>query len=227
MSKPKNPDTIIVKNKMYPAGLTEEKVWTYYQHYKGIILNNTRGKDLMFAIMVDINKPIIKRHGTAAKLIRLNNNNYEETLTGRTISIYSTMNAYEDFGIIDIDTSNWNQAIDVTGYIYDIMDKSNFINNLKILYTGKQAFHIHCQFQNKLPINRIKSLLLEHIQQNWNPQMFTIQHKRTPNKPNIDLSPNKFRGAYITEGSLSIWGLKCMRIEINKLKSFKQWRAKI
>ena len=51
--------------------------------------------------------------------------------------------------------------------------------------------------------------------------------KRSPGKPNIDLSPNKMKGAYIAEGSLSIWGLKCMQVPLKQLNSFEQWKAKI
>jgi len=226
MSIPKNPNTIIIKNKIYPQGLTEGQVWNYYHKWKSVILNNTQGRDLMFAIMVDVNKPILKRRGTVAEYLQLNNDNYEQIITGRTIAIYSTMKTYEDFCIIDIDTDNWNKAIEITSYIYNIMQKADFINRLKILYTGKNSFHIHCYLSNKFSITKIKIILSEYIQRNQT-QMFTIQQKRTPQKPNIDLSPNKYKGAYITEGSLSIWGLRCIEVPLRKLKSFKQWNAKI
>ncbi len=226
MSEPKNPDTIIIKNKMYPQGLTEGQVWKYYQDYKGVILNNTRGRDLMFAIMVELNKPIMKRRGTGFEVIQLSNNNYDTIMTGRTVTIYPTMRAYEDFCVIDIDIDNWVKAQEVTFYIYDIMEKADFVMNLKILYTGKNSFHIHCKLRNKYPINKLKMILLDHIQRNQT-QEFTTQHKRSAWKPNIDLSSMKYKGAYISEGSLSIWGLKCMQVPINKLKSFKQWMAKI
>lgn len=226
MSTPQNPDIIIIKNKFYPKGLTEGQVWQYYNKYKGVLLKNTQGRDLMFAIMVDVNHSIIRRHGSNVNLLQLNNSNYETIITGRTSTIYSTMKAYEDFCVIDIDTDDWNKAIDVTSYIYSVMSKADFIDGLKILYTGKKSFHIHCKFRNKLPITRIKLVTMDHIQRNQNPT-FTIQHKRTSGKPNIDFSPNKMRGAYITEGSLSIWGLKCMRLNIEDLKSFKQWKATI
>lgn len=227
MSVPQNPDTIVIKNKMYPEGLSEGQIWNYYQKYKGVILKNTQGRDLMFAIMVDINKPILKRRGTETEYIQLNMNNYDQIINGRTTAIYSTMKAYEEFAIIDVDTDNWNKALDTTLYMYNIMEEANFTIGLKILYTGKNSFHIHCQLRNKYPINKLKMIILDHIQRNQNPQLFTIQQKRNPSKPNIDLSPNKYKGAYITEGSISIWGLKCIEVPIRRLKSFKQWNSKI
>jgi hypothetical protein len=227
MPEPKNPDTIIIKNKMYPKGLTESQVWKYYQDYKGIILNNTRGRDLMFAIMVELNKPIMKRRGVGLDVIQLNNNNYDTIITGRTVTIYPTMRAYTDFCVVDIDTNDWKKAKHITQLIYHQLKKSNFIIDIKILYTGKNAFHLHCKFRNKLPILRAKSIIEEYLRRNQNHTLYTMQHKRLVNKPNIDLSPNKFKGAYIVEGSLSIWGLKCMQVKINELRNFKQWKAKI
>lgn len=227
MSIPKNPDTIIIKNPFYPSGLTEGQVWDYYQKYKGVILTNTRGRDLMFAIMVDVNKPILRRKGVNTEYIQLNNNNYDNVIHGRTTAIYSTMKAYEDFCVIDIDTDDWNKAIPTTFLIHTIMKSSNMIKSIKILYTGKNSFHLHCKFVNRLPINRIKSLLIGLFQENATPNVFTFLPKRTPQKPNIDISPNKYRGGYITEGSISIWGLKCMEVPYNKLKTFKQKDARI
>jgi len=227
MSIPQNPVTIIIKNSFYPNGLTEGEIWNYYQKYKGIILNNTRGRDLMFAIMVDVNKPILRRKGIGKNFIQLTNSNYDNIINGRTTAIYSTMKAYEDFCVIDIVTDDWDKAVEVTPIIYKIMKYSNFIRGIKVLYTGKNSFHLHCKFTNKLPINKIKSLLTALFQQNQNPNLFTTLHKRTPGRPNIDISPNKYKGAYITEGAISIWGLKCMEVHHNKIKTFQQKDARI
>jgi hypothetical protein len=226
MSAPKNPDTIIIKNEAYPQGLTQGQVWKYYQDHKGFILNNVKNRDLMFAVMVDLNKSIMKRHLSKPNGIQLNNSNYDIVLSGRTVTIYPSMKAYEDFCVIDIDSDNWQKAIEVTTYIYNIMKEANFVMNLKILYTGKTSFHIHCYLRNKYPINKLKMIILDHIQRNQN-STFTIQHKRTSTKPNIDLSPMKYKGTYIAEGSLSIWGLKCITVNINDLRNFKQWKATI
>lgn len=226
MSAPQNPETVIIKNEAYPQGLTQGQVWKYYQDHKGFILNNIKNRDIMFAIMVDLNKSIMKRRGANLEVIQLNNNNYDTILTGRTVTLYPAMKAYEDFCVIDIDSDNWVKAQEVTSYIYNVMEKADFVMNLKILYTGKNSFHIHCQLRNRYPINKLKMIILDHIQRNQT-QAFTIQHKRTSIKPNIDLSPMKYKGTYIAEGSLSIWGLKCMQVKINELRNFKKWKAKI
>ena len=78
MSKPENPNTIIVKNLFYKNGLKEIDVWNYYQTYKGMILDQVRNRELMIAIMVDENKYILKRKTSNGKFIQLNNSNYDE-----------------------------------------------------------------------------------------------------------------------------------------------------
>lgn len=226
MSVPKNPNTIVVKNEFYPNGLTEGQVWNYYQNYKGVILNNTRGRDLMFAIMVEVNNPVIKRHENKTSLIRLDNNNYDKMITGRTITIYSTMKAYEDFFIVDVDTDNWNKAISVTKYVYNLIQKADFVRDIKLLYTGKNSFHIYAKLANRMPIDRIRYIVDSYLKSNQTNE-FTILPKRNNNKPNIDLFINKYRGAYITESSLSIMGLKAIFIPISKIDTFKKWYVKI
>ena len=76
MSRPENPNTIILKNKFYPRGLTEGEVYDHYMKWRGPILNEVRGRELMFAIMTDVNKPSIRRRGRDNKFLRLNNSNY-------------------------------------------------------------------------------------------------------------------------------------------------------
>ncbi len=56
---------------------------------------------------------------------------------------------------------------------------------------------------------------------------YTISYKRTRGIVNLDLSPNKYRGAFITKHSLSLIGLTCMEVPLHKLKSFKKNDARI
>ena len=54
-----------------------------------------------------------------------------------------------------------------------------------------------------------------------------MQKTRTVGTPNIDLSPNKLNGAFISIHSLSQIGLRCQIIDYTKLKSFNPNIAKI
>ena len=231
MAYPKNPDTIILKNQFYPRGLTGLDIWNYYQMVKSPILNSTRNHDVMFAIMTDLNKPVLRRKGAGGKYIRLTPQNYDETITGRTISLYTTMGMYENYGIIDIDISpsdGFKWAIKATGDVFDyVMDKMPLARSAKIIYTGKTSFHIMCQFNQKMKIDTMRFMLQKFLRNSDLARMYTIEAKRRPGVPNLDLSPNKLRGNFITLNSLSVLGLRCMEVEYTKLQSFDPRMARI
>lgn len=231
MSYPENPNTIILKNKYYPRGLREIDVWDHYQKYKREILDEVRNRDLLFVIMVDLNKPIIRRHGAGQKFIRLTPQNYDQMITGRTLSIHSAMGQYEDFGIIDIDVDprdgfRWAKKTAIDTYDY-VMDKVPIVQQASIRFTGKNSFHIICEFGRKMKIDSIRFLLQRFLQQSDLAKVYTISGKRTPGIPNLDMAPNKYRGNYITLNALSMIGLRCMDVEYRQLMGFDPLRARV
>ncbi len=231
MSYPEHPETIIVRNKFYPRGLREIDIWNYYQKVKSLLLREVTGRDLAFWIMVEENKPIIRRRGKTTAFIRLTNSNYDETITGRTISVYSSMRRSEDFGIIDVDldpADGFSWAKRVTRDVYDyVSTKVPIVRECKVRYTGKSSFHLICEFGRKINVDSIRLLLRKFLQESDLAKRYTITGKRRPGIPNLDLSPNKIRGNFITLHSLSIWGLRSMEIPYLKLMGFDQHRAKI
>ena len=231
MAYPKNPETIILKNKFYPRGLREIDIWNYYQSVKGPILNDTRNRDLMFAIFTEMNKPVLRRKGAGGKYIRLTPQNYDQMITGRTVAIYSSMNMYEQTGIIDIDISpsdGFRWAKKATGDVYDyVMDKMPLVRTAHIVFTGKTSFHIVCQFNQKMKVDTMRFMIQKFLRTSDLAKIYTIEAKRRPGVPNLDLSPNKLRGNFITLNSLSILGLKCMEVPYNKLSGFDPSMARI
>ena len=227
MSTPKNPNTILITNKFYPDGLKEIDIWSYYNLYKGIILNQTRGRDLMFAIATGENQIALKRKGVDSKFLTLTNSNYENMVHGRVLTIYSTMKMYEDICVLDIDIDDFNKAKDATHDVYMTCSKSPLFSDAIIKYSGKQSFHIVCKLARKTNIDSIRMIANNFLRKTDLTKKYTIEAKRKSGIANIDLSVNKFRGAFITLNSLSIWGLKCMEVPFNKLSSFNQSMAKI
>jgi len=227
MAYPEHPDTILIRNRFYPKGLTELDVWSYYQMNKFDIINETRNRDLFLYIAVDENKFIIKRKGKSTKFIRLTPSSYDHYIHGRVVSIHSTMKKVENFGIIDIDSDNFVQSKQAVFDVYEEAKKFELIENLKIRYTGKQSFHIVCEFVKPIIIDKIREYLRVKLHEAKLFTKYTISYKRTGRIPNLDLAPNKYRGGYITKGSLSTWGLKCMELPISEVASFIQQKAKI
>lgn len=230
MSYPKNPKTIVIKNKFYPSGLTELDIWDYYQKVKGPLLRQVINRDLMFYIMVDPNKPVIRRK-VGGKFIRLTQKNYDEIITGRTVSIHSAMGSYEEFGIIDIDVhpnDGFNWARKVTHDVYDfVMDKIPVLRSASIRYTGKTSFHIVCDFGRKAKIDSIKHVLNTFLSKSDLSRVYQIGGKRRSGVPNLDLDRNCLRCNFITLHSLSILGLRCMEVSYQELLSFNPTKARI
>lgn len=230
MSYPKNPNTIVIQNKFYSKGLTELDIWNYYQKVKPNLLKNLQNRDVMMFIMVDKNKAIVRRR-LDNKVIRLKPNNYDQIITGRTVSLHSGMSAHESFGIIDIDISpndGFRWAKEATNRVYNyVMDKMPVIRSASIRYTGKQSFHIKCDFGRKMKTEVIQFLIKKFLLNSELSKIYTIDQKRRSGVPNLDLSPNKFRGNHITVDSLSIWGLRCMEVDYVNLRSFDQREALI
>jgi len=231
MSYPDNPDTVVIKNRIVPQGIKEIDVWDHYQKAKSVILRETRNRDVMFAIMTQMNKPVMRRKGVGGQVIRLTPTNYDQIITGRTVAIHSTMGLYEDFGIIDIDVAknvNFRRAKEATADVYDyVMDKMPLVTSAQIRFTGKQSFHIKCDFNRKTKIDTIRSLLRRFLTTSDLARNYTIEPKRTGSVANLDLSPNKYKGNYITLNSLSVWGLPCVEVPFQSLMRFEPRQARI
>jgi hypothetical protein len=231
MSYPKNPETIILKNKYYPKGISELMVWDYYQKVKVPLMKEVYNRDLMFYIMVGVNKPIIKRK-LQDKYIRLEPSNYDQMITGRTLSIHSAMKGYEDFAIIDVDlhpSDGFKWAKETTYQVYSYaMDKIPIIRKADIRYTGKGSFHIVCHFGRKLKTDATKFLLEKFLRESPLSKVYTVNAKKAyPGVPNLDLNRNCLNCNYITLHSLSILGLRCMEIPFKKLMGFDPSQARI
>ena len=230
MSYPKNPNMIILKNRIYTSGLKEIDIWNYYQKFKYGLLDQTKNRDLMFFIMVDVNKPVIRRR-VKTGTIRLTPQNYDTLITGRTISIHSAMKSTEQFGIIDIDidpTDGFKWAKKVTADVYDfVIDKMPLVAKASIRFTGKNSFHIICNFRQKMKIDTIRFLLRKFLVNSDLSRVYTIEGRRRAGIPNLDLAPNKIRGNYITLHSLSVLGLRCMEVSYRDLANFDPRKARI
>jgi len=227
MSYPQHPETIILKNSFYKKGLTELDIWNYYQKVKYQLLQEVRGRDLMFFIMVDVNKPIIRRTGKETKFIRLNISNYDELITGRTISIHTAMKRIENIFIVDIDTDDFRQAKIAAIDTYNVISRNPYIDDISIRYSGKTSFHIFCNLKRNINIDTIRVMFKNYLLESELKRKYTVSNKRTKGIVNLDLAPDKYRGNFIALNSLSILGLRCMKLFPTEVLGFQKERATI
>jgi len=227
MSYPQNPDTIILQNEYYPEGLREIDIWNYYKKIKNQFLKETLGKTLIVFFATELNKTVVLRKQKNGKLIRLTPSDYDTIVSGRTLSFHTEMEKDSDFGIIDIDTDNFDLAKETTREIYNIISKAPFVEDVKIKYTGKNSFHLILEYKRKLWVNTGRESIYNFLIKNKVDNKYTISGKRTKNTPNLDLGRNYLRAGYITLGSLSVDGLRCMEIDQRFLRNFRKERAEI
>lgn len=227
MSYPKNPETIILKNEFYPSGLKEIDIWNYYQKEKARLLKETINKVLIVFFVTDTNKIIVIRKTKDKKFIRLTPSTYDEIVSGRTLSFHSVMDKYSDFGIVDIDTDDFRLAKETTIYIYNILNRANFVYDQKLRFTGKNSFHIKVYFRNEYPIEYIKKTLIDYLVENNIDKKYTISYKRHEKTPNIDLNRNVYNAGHISLYSLAVTGLRCIEVNPRFINNFRKETAKI
>ena len=227
MSYPQNPDTIVIKNEYYPKGLREIDIWNYYQKVKAPLLKETLGKNLIVFFAVDVNKFIVIRKTKDGGLVRFNMRDYDTIVSGRSISFHNVMNKYSPYGIIDIDTYDFKIAKELTSELYDFFEKQKFVYDTKIIYSGKNSFHLRVFFQSDYHVDYIRKKLADTLNEANLKTEFTIKGKRTQNIPNLDLQRNVYNAGFIAVNSLSVDGLKCLEIEPKKIKWFRKEQAKI
>jgi len=227
MGEPKNPDTIIIQNNFYVSGLREIDIWNYYQKNKILLLNQTRSRELIFFIATDINKNVVVRKLKDNSLIFLTLSNFDQYITGRSLSIHSCMKKVEEFGIIDIDTSDLYKAKAATYDVVNTMDRAPFVKDIKVRFTGKDSFHVICYFKRSLYIDKARILMRDFLKESHLSKIYDVEYKQSGDKVNLDLAPNKYRGGFITLGSLSTLGLKCMEVNLKFIRSFNKQMAVI
>ncbi len=234
MSQPENPKIIVIKNSFYPSGLTEIDIWNYYQKNKFNILKETKDRNIALSISIDINKMIIRRKGKSGKYIWLTTKNFDNIISGRTITIYSEMKKIEKQAFIDIDVNNFDEAKlaakRIYEYVLNLGIESKFkkiVSDAKIRYTGKEGFHIVCDLYKISSVDFIRQKFKKILLESPLSRIYTVEYKRKPGIVNLDLSINKFRGLYISEYSLSNIGLKCIEVPYRKILRFSKREAKI
>lgn len=231
MAYPKNPETIVIKNRFYPSGLKEKDIYNYYQKVKRDLLKETFNRDLMVFIATDLNKNIIRRRMKNGQTIRMNSKNYDNLITGRTISCHTSMSNIEEIGVIDVDIDprdgfRWAQK--ATSEVYNfVINEMPLISTAQIRFTGKTSFHIICNFGRKNKIDAIRFLLQKFLRNSDLSRRYSVAGKRALGVPNLDLSINKQRGNYISLHSLSVIGLRCMEVSYNDLMRFNPLKARI
>lgn len=225
--RPSNPTNIVIQNKY--VEVTERDLYNFWIQSKENILKNVTN-NVFFYFSTKLNKSIVRRYEEKNKPFTLSNFNYENKLNGHIVGIVSLFDQYSNFGIIDIDApgdsdeiisdSVFNNVKQATLDIYSYMSK---FNDCKIIYTGKNGFHIYVYFQRRYTLNTIKKLIQDRLSENDSiSKNYTMQQKRGSDKINLDLNINKTNGGFITLGSINKIGLRSVELSKNSILNFNR-----
>jgi hypothetical protein len=227
MAEPKHPKTIVVQNKYYPIGLTEEKVWLHYSVNKDSIIKEVNKRPVILFVFVDTNRWIVKRNINNAT-ITLTNNSYDKLITGRTVSVSVEREKLASYLCIDIDPGEKVTEIQLKDCIEDILNsaisKSPLINNHRIVSTAK-SYHVYFYLRKKMNINSARSLLEKILTMDFSDRY--LINKKGPtkgNKINLDLTPTMYRGSHTVMNALCRNGLIAMDVT-DTWKSFNHTMA--
>ncbi len=225
MSIPKNPETIILKNNFYPRGLKEYDVYNYYQnkHVKESIVNQLKNRNVVMFIVVEDEKIVVRRNIKDKPIIVNNINDFDNIVTGRTLTFLPTIKSNDDICLIDIDTDNFKEGKEIVKISYNLLNNiDHLIKYKEIRYTGKNSFHIYCQLNRQFNMTTIRRILDLLFKRNNKDMRYTVSNKRGGKKPNIDLFRNVENGAFVALNSLSMWGLRCMKVDLKDFDNFRK-----
>lgn len=228
MSEPTNPHNIILKNQFFPDGLTEKEIYNYWVKNKSNILKNLMfSKQVMFFLSPAENEYVIRRYqkSNLKTYYILSEENYEKILNGRIVGIVNIFQPKSNWGVIDIDyngkndianENEFNQIKQLTAQLYDFFIR---YYPIKIFYSGKNGFHLICQFEKKIKIDQIKNILKNQLSST---SLSILQRSNSFTCVKIDLSPNMVNGGVITPYSLNKIGLPSIPVKMDKLLNFNR-----
>lgn len=227
MPYPSEPNKIILKNKIYAKGLKSLDIYNYYINNKTNILNNCKDHKVLFFLSFNYDQPLIVKRNHNSNPIYLNNENYDDFISGHVISISKeinnkskTNNIVLDLDPVDI-SINENDLKKYTNSILQFMLKSNDVYDHKIVASAK-GYHLYFNTKKFYNIQELVDITTSMLDKEFSDEFYINQKsKKEKNKPiNIDLSPMYNRGSLTVPYALTRVGTICMPI-IN-LKSFNR-----
>jgi hypothetical protein len=211
---PDHPSDVVIKNKFYPSGLTEKNVYEHYLQVKDKMLDWIGDRYCAFLLRLD-EKTTVMRRNIHGSFIKLNHQNFDDIITGRTNVVYVMHPMHTSYFIIDIDPGPG------LGQKESLHAAKLLVNELKpkrheIILPSVTGAHLigylnSMQNLDKLRIHLINTL--EKVVNNLNTQskIQYVLHKkgRKPNTINFDMTSMFENSLHICKYSLTKEFLIC------------------
>ena len=213
---------ILLENEFYPNGLSDELIQKHYKKHQKNILLEIQHRNIALIICPKTNDFVWLRNIKNKTIQIKNRRDYNNILHDRVLSIFPEVNTFEKKFVIDIDCTNIENAKKTVSHLYNIFKESEYVNDVKIFFTGQTSFHLHVFLPNKTNIDRCKDLAYGIIRQDpIAPKMMTINQNRKKDEfPNIDFSTLHNKGVYICPYAISKKGLIAGEVKFDEINKF-------
>jgi DNA primase len=204
---PPHPEDIVIRNWLYPKGLTEKDIYNYYQTVKNPILNWIGNRNIAFFLKIkDI---LVVKRNIGESVIKLTEENYNEVITGRTIQVLVERPDPSNYFVVDIDAGQMhshNEIIEASNIVMELLNPLNIIK-WENLFTSPKGLHVIGYLDKPRRVDELRIVLEKYLlkQQNYLVNVKGKRHKQI----NLDLTPNYKRSIHLCRYSLTKEGLIC------------------
>ena len=197
----KHPDTVIIKSKFYPKGLTEQRVYDYWIKNKDQIIRWINNRHVSFLLNLGEDNKVLKRN-ISEEFIHLTSQNYEDLINGRINTIYVTQTKDTNYFVIDIDAA---ENIKYKEILIAMKEVKELLKNLHVikyehLFTSFKGLHLIAYMRRSFNIDIMREDLKNILSKQTK---YKVHERGRKGGINLDLSPNYDKALHICRYSLT------------------------
>jgi len=203
---PKHPDTVLIKNKFYPTGITEQQVYEYYMEVKDKLLDWIGTRYASFFLRMENGSMIVLRRKNE-NYFKLTKNNYEEVITGRTNIVLVQHPGITNYFIVDIDPGKdlgRTEALEASNFAYENLRKEFDVKQWEMLTTSERGIHVIGYMSEQFNINILRTKVKDILTKNITKEKYIVDIKGRPSGyVNFDLTAMFKNRIHIAKHSLT------------------------
>ena len=213
MGKPAHPETVIVKNDYYPHGLTEDRVWNYFDKNRDRIIKELNNRNSLLLIIPKLNDIVFRRFVKDKKII-LTKENYDKLIHGRVISISVEREDPIDYICVDVDPGEAVKEKETK----DLIKNKLLTSGLKSLSTHHRisnsatGYHVYFYLKEKMGLEEGYQILTKQLIMIVDDRIYLGAEIPPSDKIKLDTVSTRNGGSHTVIGSLCKNGLICKDI---------------